>query len=534
VGLAVGTGIEEASTIMLVPTTRDVALSVAVAVRDTIGDGLLVGDGLTGMMMEADWLRSGEGVGEGVSEAGTGVETAGADAAELVPADAVGNSLWVRLVEVGGSSVGMALLGAAVDNPDDTSSEAGTLKDWLLTGVAVGAAEVPTDPLPDGVIPEAVGEGETLAVGTETVEERTSEAGTPDERTSEVGTPEDVTTPEDGLGTTPVGTEPDEGNTPDDGRVPVGTTPDDGSTPEDGRISDSTLEIGRGGRMTGSLVGMPDADREETIVGRKLASPTVGVGAVTPAPVPEGVMPGTSDGTCELRGTSDNAELVAAASEVGIGPELKGSVGVGEADPWVPRAVVIPMTMPEDASPEGETGELVGRTTMSGIPPVEPTSGVGVGRTMMSGIPPVEPTSGLGVGRIIISGRPPVEPAAGVLVGMMTISEALAAELAAEVGVGRTTVSGIPPVEPRMGLLVGRTTISGMPPVEPRRGLLVGSTTISGMPPVEPRRGLLVGRTTMSGMPPVEPRMGPLVGRTTMSGIPPVEPSLGLGVVGVG
>lgn len=96
VGLAVGTGMEEASTMMLVPTTREVALSVAVAVRDTIGDGLLVGVGLIGMMIEADWLRSGEGVGEGVSDAGTGVETTGTEDAEPVatevPTD-VGNSL---------------------------------------------------------------------------------------------------------------------------------------------------------------------------------------------------------------------------------------------------------------------------------------------------------------------------------------------------------------------------------------------------------------------------------------------------------
>ena len=326
VGLAVGTGIEEASTMMLVPTTREVALSVAVAVRDAIGEGLLV---LIGMMMEADWLPSGEGVGEAVSEVGTGEETTGTDTTEVGPADAVGYSLWVRLAEVGGSSVGVALLGTAVGGPDEISSEAGTLKDWLLRGVVVGVAEVPTNPVPDGVIPEAVdcggktlseavGVGEALAVGTE---ERTSEAGTPDERTSEVGTPEDEITPEVGLGSTPVGTTPDEGNTPEDGWAPVGTTPDDGSTPEGVRMSDSKLE--RVGMMTGSLVGMPE-DREDTIVGRKLVSPTVGVGAVTPAPVPEGVMPGTSDGTGELRGTSDNPELVTVASEVGIGSELRG------------------------------------------------------------------------------------------------------------------------------------------------------------------------------------------------------------------
>lgn len=54
VGLADGVGMEEASTMMLVPTTKVVALSVAVAVRDTIGATLLMEDGLTGMMSEAD------------------------------------------------------------------------------------------------------------------------------------------------------------------------------------------------------------------------------------------------------------------------------------------------------------------------------------------------------------------------------------------------------------------------------------------------------------------------------------------------
>jgi hypothetical protein len=93
VGLADGVGIEEASTMMLVPTTREVALSVAVAVRDAIGDALLVGDGLTGMTMEADLLWTGDGVAEAVSDAGTGVETTGTEDAGRVLADAVGNSL---------------------------------------------------------------------------------------------------------------------------------------------------------------------------------------------------------------------------------------------------------------------------------------------------------------------------------------------------------------------------------------------------------------------------------------------------------
>jgi hypothetical protein len=256
----------------------------------------------------------------------------------------------VRLVEVCGTNVGAALLAEPVKGAEDASSDAGTLNDWLLTGVVAGDAEVPIDPVPDGVMPEAEGVmlAEAGAVGVGPVEDRTSEVGTPDEVTPEVGidtepvgttpdegsTPEETpvgTTPEEGSipeDETPVGTTPEEGSTPED-ETPVGTTPDDGSTPEDGRISDAKLEGNREGMMVGSLVGMPepaDGDTEETMVGRRLASLAVGrrVGAVEPAPVPEGVMPdasGTADG---LVGPSEIMVLVAAASEVGIGPEPRG------------------------------------------------------------------------------------------------------------------------------------------------------------------------------------------------------------------
>lgn len=309
VGLADGVGMEEASTMMLVPTTKVVALSVAVAVRDTIGATLLMEDGLTGMMSEADSVRVGEGVGRGVSDAGTGVETTGvemtgAEDTEPVPAVGVGSSLSVALVDVCGISVGTALLAEPVGSPDDTSSDAGTLKDWLLTGgVTVGEADVPTAPVPDGVIPEAGGVTLTgaEAVGVGTVEERTSEVGTPDETGVETGT----------------------------GTDPVGTVPEEGNTPEDDRISDAKLEAETVGTTIGSLVGMPvptDEASEEMIVGRRLASPEVGtgVGAVEARPVPEGRMPDTSGRMDELTNCSGCTELVAAASEVGMGPEPRG------------------------------------------------------------------------------------------------------------------------------------------------------------------------------------------------------------------
>lgn len=400
VGLAVGVGMLEASTMMLVPMTRDVALSVAVAVRDTIGGALLMlEDGLTGMEIEAASLGVAEGVAEGVSDVGGGVETTDdAEDTTPVPTDDVGNSLSVVLI--------VALLGEAVDEAKETSSDAGTLRDWLPEEVGTGEADVPTEPVPEGVMPElsepvgrilpdSVAEGVMLAVS-EGVAVRL------EDRASEVGTPEEETTPD---GTAPEGGRiPDETGTPDDGRMPddrsaedertpVGTIPDDGKTPEDGRISDNKLEGKMVGTMTGPVpVGRAesmldkmldkalgtaeagrsetaDESREDTSGGRIPDALTegTGVGAVAPLPVPEGRMPVTSDMTEDKSpGTSRSAELVAAVSEVGMAPELsRGAVGVAveAAVSPVPRAVVIPMTMPE----------LVGRTILPGIPPVEPS-----------------------------------------------------------------------------------------------------------------------------------------------------------------
>lgn len=363
VGLAVGVGIVEASTMMLVPTTSEVALSVAVAVRDAIGVGVLTGEDLTGAIvgysLMVGLLWTGElwidavGVGEAVSDVGNGLEATGDEATgEETAPDAVGNSLNVALPEVG-TNVGEALSGERVE---EGSSDAGTLKGMLLRGVEAGDAEVPIAPVPDGVtpglsdpvgttLPEIDAEGVTLAFP--------EVGGRLEERASEVGTPEDKA-PEVGVGTTPVGTEPDEGKTPDDGRTPeddrepVGTIPDDGSTPEDGRVSDSKLE----GKMVGKRLGMlpvpvgnaEPEDSEDTIVGIRLG---MLVGAVPIGPEPVGKMPGRSDGSSELRSPSKPPELVATASDVGIAPEPRG-VEVGVATEPVPNAVVIPMTMPEE------------------------------------------------------------------------------------------------------------------------------------------------------------------------------------------
>jgi hypothetical protein len=236
--LTVGLGvcIVEASTIMLVPITREVALSVAVAVREKIGDALLVVVGRAGMIIEAESLLVDVGVGVSI---GDGVDTATDDeATKAVLDNEVGTSLSVVLPEFEGLRVAEALVREAVDVADEGSSEAGTLRDWLPEEVGIGDADVPTEPVPEGVmpelaepegktLPESVGEGVMLAVaegvGT-TLEEGASEAGTPDEDTiSEVV-----------VDTAPDGKSPEEGRTPDDGRTPeeIGRS-DEGRTPED-------------------------------------------------------------------------------------------------------------------------------------------------------------------------------------------------------------------------------------------------------------------------------------------------------------
>jgi hypothetical protein len=235
--VGLGVGIVEASTMMLVPTMREVALSVAVGVREKTGGALLVVVGRAGMIMEAESLFVDVGV--GVSEVGNGVDTGADDGAtEPVLNNEVGASLSVVLPALEGLKVAEALVREAVEVADEGSSEAGTLRDWLPEEVGIGDADVPTEPVPEGVmpelaepegktLPESVGEGVMLAVaegvGT-TLEEGASEAGTPDEDT----------TSEVVVDTAPDGKSPEEGRTPDDGRTPeeIGRS-EEGRTPED-------------------------------------------------------------------------------------------------------------------------------------------------------------------------------------------------------------------------------------------------------------------------------------------------------------
>lgn len=114
---------------------------------------------------------------------------------------------------------------------------------------------------------------------------------------------------------------------------------------------------------------------------------------------------------------------------------------------------IIPVGAEEVTGINGISTVLVGRTALSGRPPVESTetddcataSGVLEGR-MAKGSPPVEPTDGSDtakeVGRTIDDGTRLVEP---------------------------TDIAGMPPVElsPASTVDVGRTIDDGRPPVEP-------------------------------------------------------------------
>jgi len=331
--VGLGVGIDDASTMMLVPTTREVALSVAVAVRDAIGDAELVTVGLTGIRMDAESLLVlvlvvGSDVGgfvEAAEEVGTTEEKA-------VPAEE-GAMLRVALAEAVGTNVGVALLGEPVD---EGPSDAGTLRESADEETEAEAeADVPIAPVPEGVMPEltepvgralleSVAEGVMLAVP--------ELVGTEDDRASEAGIPEDDTTLEE---TAPVGTEPEGGSIPDDaltpeesgrpddttavddsspedGTTPVGTTPEDGKIPEESTLEGNTVgmmtgpvpvAVGSADRMLETALGTSEAGRsdtadersEETIGGRipDALGDGVEVGAVGFTSVPEAEIPGS-------------------------------------------------------------------------------------------------------------------------------------------------------------------------------------------------------------------------------------------------
>jgi hypothetical protein len=416
---------------------------------------------------------------------------------------------------------------------DDRTSEVGTPDEDTTSEVGVGTRPVDGSMPEDGSIPE---DGSTPDEGSIPDDGRTPEVGSTME---EGNSPEEGNTPDDGKmpvgkpeeGRTSVG-KPEEGSTsvgkPDEGSTPVGN-PEEGKTPDEGKTSEGRMLDGkivgtimgpvpegrpdsRPDRMLDTTLGTADAGRsemaddsmlessgisEETAGGRMpdALAEGIGVGAVDPTPLPVGRTLVSSDTIDErISGTSRMPELVAAVSDVGIAPELRtgDAVGVANAvetlDSPVPRAVVIPMTMPDDGRSgcplEAEAAALVGRTTLPGTPPVLPISEAVVGAA--------DPKSD--------DKRPPIRPPEEV---------------------GSRTVSGIPPVEPTSGVGVGAISDESRPPIKPPDE--VGCKTDSGTPPVEP--GTMKG-PRMLDAPPDEGAVedaGAAVGVTMVSGIPPVE-----------
>jgi hypothetical protein len=217
-----------------------------------------------------------------------------------------------------------------------------------------GVAEAVGPPVPDG----------RIAVSSEASEETRDATGG--------RMPEGVGTMEGVAGA--VGPSLPEGRTPEGVGAADGVTGAVGPREPGGRIpvtsetSDDTSDA-RGGRIPDG-VGAGDSV----------------TGAVGPAE-PDGRMPVTSE-TREDKTDGRLSKPEPEAAPDGSIPELKiGTTGVGVADTTgpVPSAVVMPTMMPveEGRTPEGtlfdaEAAPLVGKTTLLGAAPVEPTCGLGV------------------------------------------------------------------------------------------------------------------------------------------------------------
>ena len=225
--------------------------------------------------------------------------------------------------------------------------------------------------------------------------------------------------PEEAVGSTPDGMRLEEpvDNTPDGRRlempvgrrleIPVGSTPD-GMRPDEtsdamldarllagGRGADA-VPVGSSETKLDTMLGRTDPGtpdnrletsetKEETRGGRTPDGAAVGegeLGAVGPA-VPEGRTPETSETSEDKTDGRFKSPEDAAASEVGIAPELNTGVEALDAGAPVPSAVVIPTTIPpEDAWTDegswldGDAGAGVGcNRPLVGRRPVEPTTG---------------------------------------------------------------------------------------------------------------------------------------------------------------
>jgi hypothetical protein len=377
---------------MLVPTTMLVALSVPVGLCDWTGVGVIVTTGVD--------------CAEDCAEDWTGTVAEPLVKPLLVGVARVGVSEMVAFPEVGGTM--SVLLGAAEEGDDAGDSEAGTLEGWTGVGVTVGPEETPEPDAPDGKMPDGV------PLGMEGVRPDDPALGVAEGVSLGSGGVTPRLGVSEGVGTAPVPEETPVGTIPEEGTTPVGTTPDEGRTPEGIRPDEmsemmlatmllaggrgaGTVALGNSDAKLDSMLGITEAGtsgtpdsrletsaaNEETSGGSTPDATGVGdgvTGAVGPAdPVAKPpVIPDTRED--KAPGRSRGAEG-ATDSEVGIAPEFRaGLVGVGDAP--VPRAVVMPTTIPPDdgttnkgAWLDGKGRPAVGETTSLGKTPVEPTSG---------------------------------------------------------------------------------------------------------------------------------------------------------------
>jgi hypothetical protein len=376
--------------------------------------------------------------------------------------DTTGASEMVAFPELGG-----AMLLGDPEGVDKGASEVGML-DSAAEGVGIGRDETPVPAEPEGKIPEEASLGEGGVIPGLTESDGVSLGNATDGVMLGVSLGIGTLGASEGVGTTP---EPDKLTKTLEARLlasGIGT----GAVALTG-ISEAkldtmlgTTDAGRSGTEESRLER--SEAREETMGGRMPIGVGVGdgvIGAVGPAE-PEGRTPGTSEmAEDKSPGRSRGASLdEGAASEVGIGPELRGGLDA-EATGAVPSAVVIPTTMP----PED------GRTRRGCW--LDGAASLGVGSAKLLGRTPVEPTCGSGVG--VASGprmeesRPPRSPS--------------------EVGVGSD--DGIPPDEPgtmngpRKLDAAGADGSGDASGGAEGAGVELAGTMISGMGPEEPTGG---------------------------------------------
>jgi hypothetical protein len=562
------------SWMMLLPTKNDVALSVVIGRIEWIGVAVDVADRVIGVPMLAE-LDADEvmiGVADAVVE--------GTTADDRIEREA--DSLADAFSDVEGVSV--ALLEALDEEVEAIDSEAGMLKDPLDEAVALedrpDEAAVPVENRPDEVavpvedrpdeaavpvdrvnvgrmpddadsveLPVAVGVAETLPLAEALpLADADSEGTIPDDcrleeksdkmleamlLSSEVGNGSGI----EAVGRGELVAAEERADSALDTRLDTmlgRADPDKGrsDTADESRLERSEITVeARGGRI-------PEAVGEGVIeagaVG--LAAPELGR---TPdgSWEPDGSTPVTSETTDDrIEDRLMRPELAEDPSEVGMAPDADA---VAEAVDPVPKAVVMPTTIPLDE------GVGLSRSEES-RPPTRPALADEVGRTIVSGMPPVDPAT------------PPVDPGTmkgpsmdeGAFDGATEeTAEAVAEAVGETITLGRVPVGTTcdeavwvgslrsdesrPPTRPALADEVGRTIVSGMPPVDPATppvdpGTMKGPSMDEGaLEGATEEAAEAVGETITLGKTPVGATLEEIawVGWIMAEEAPPVPPS---------